>query len=277
MAVAPEQGVLPDPGRQLFSNQGDVLVSTDEGVVYTLRFGGSVFGTGEELTAGAPDDAEKKADEKAGAAKDKDKEKAKKAEGTTENRFVRVTAPSTRRLIAKPKPDDSKPKDVATAKPGEPLEIPAHTVRARPQGSQVHRRAEGSQGEGRARAEGLREEDRRRQEEGPGAYRPVRRLVLRDAGRQLPLDQPRPRRPRQAQESRLGHSARRGTAYRSPAAARRCPARSRRSSRERVRPVSEMLVVKISSACASGLWRNPLRFPFRLVNERVFFTSLTRK
>ena len=77
---------------QLVSNQGDVRVYTDEGVVYTLRFGEVIFGTGEELTAGAPDDAEKKADEKAGAAKDKEKEKAKKAEGTTENRFVWVTA-----------------------------------------------------------------------------------------------------------------------------------------------------------------------------------------
>ena len=56
---------------QLLSNQGDVRVYTDEGVVYTLRFGEVVFGTGDELTAGLPDDAEKKADDK--NAKDKAK------------------------------------------------------------------------------------------------------------------------------------------------------------------------------------------------------------
>ncbi len=44
----------------LFSDQGDVIVTTDEGVVYTLRYGGPVFATGDELTAGEPDDAEKK-------------------------------------------------------------------------------------------------------------------------------------------------------------------------------------------------------------------------
>ena len=73
---------------QLLSNQGDVRVSTDEGVVYTLRFGEVFFGTGDELTAGTPDDAEKKASDKTGS---KEKDKTKKAEGTTENRFLMVT------------------------------------------------------------------------------------------------------------------------------------------------------------------------------------------
>ena len=44
----------------LFSDQGDVLVSTDEGVVYTLRYGGPVFAEGEDLTVGTADDEEKK-------------------------------------------------------------------------------------------------------------------------------------------------------------------------------------------------------------------------
>ena len=34
--------------RGLFSDQGDVLVSTDEGVVYTLRYGGPIFAEGDE-------------------------------------------------------------------------------------------------------------------------------------------------------------------------------------------------------------------------------------
>ena len=37
------------------------VVYTDEGVVYTLRFGEVVFASGDELTAGTPDEAEKKA------------------------------------------------------------------------------------------------------------------------------------------------------------------------------------------------------------------------
>ncbi len=83
---------------QLLSNQGDVRVYTDEGVVYTLRYGGSVFGAGDELTAGLADDAEKKADAK-------DKEKAKKAEGTTENRYLMVTVSFDPSLITKSKPE----------------------------------------------------------------------------------------------------------------------------------------------------------------------------
>lgn len=104
---------------QLMSNQGDVLVLTDEGIVYTLRFGEVIFGTGDELTAGTPDDAEKKADEKAAA---KDKEKAKKAEGTTENRFVWVTANFDPEMIAKP--ESMKPKEQPLLHPGELPEIP---------------------------------------------------------------------------------------------------------------------------------------------------------
>jgi len=107
---------------QLLSNQGDVRVYTDEGVVYTLRFGEVFFGTGDELTAGTPDEAEKKASEKTGS---QEKEKTKKAEGTTENRFVMVTVAFDPTLIPKPKSDDDKEKEQPAAKPGQPLEVPA--------------------------------------------------------------------------------------------------------------------------------------------------------
>jgi len=108
---------------QLLSNQGDVRVYTDEGVVYTLRFGEVFFGTGDELTAGAPDDAEKKVSDKTGS---KEKDKTKKAEGTTENRFVMVTVAFDPTLIPKPKSDDDKKKEQPAAKPGQPLEVPAN-------------------------------------------------------------------------------------------------------------------------------------------------------
>lgn len=69
----------------LYSNQGDVVVSTDEGAVYTLRFGEVVVATGTELTAGADESASKEKDEA------KSKESAKKQEGASENRYVMLT------------------------------------------------------------------------------------------------------------------------------------------------------------------------------------------
>ena len=82
---------------QLLSNQGDVRVYTEDGVVYTLRFGEVTFGTGDELSAGTPDDAEKK-DEPA------KKGEEKKAEGSTENRYVMVTVAFDPALIPEPTP-----------------------------------------------------------------------------------------------------------------------------------------------------------------------------
>jgi len=92
---------------QLLSNQGDVRVYTDEGVVYTLRFGEVTFGTGDDLSAGSPDDAQTKDDEP----KDNEAEKAKDEDhkGATENRYVMVTVSFDPELIPKPKTDE-KPK-----------------------------------------------------------------------------------------------------------------------------------------------------------------------
>jgi hypothetical protein len=89
----------------LFSDQGDVIVTTDEGLVYTLRYGGPVFATGDELTAGAPDDAEKKDEPKKPGAK---KDEPKKAEGTQENRYLIVTVSFDQDII--PKPEKPAPK-----------------------------------------------------------------------------------------------------------------------------------------------------------------------
>jgi hypothetical protein len=100
----------------LLSNQGDVRVYTDEGVVYTLRFGEVFFGRGDELSAGTPDDAEKKADEKDGKKDDKDK---KKSEGTTENRYLMVTVSFDPELIPRPKPVEDPARKDQAVKPGE--------------------------------------------------------------------------------------------------------------------------------------------------------------
>ncbi|GAC1469961.1 MAG: hypothetical protein NVSMB9_14450 [Isosphaeraceae bacterium] len=81
----------------IFSNQGDVIVSTDEGAVYTLRFGEVVFSSGEQLEAGG---------------KDEGKKTSSKAEGTTESRYLMVTVAFDPKLIPQPE------------KPSEALSIP---------------------------------------------------------------------------------------------------------------------------------------------------------
>lgn len=95
----------------LYSNQGDVIVRTDEGAVYTLRFGEVVFGAGEAVTAG----------------KDEGKADAKKADGgTTENRFLMVTVGFDPTLLPEPeKPTEvlSIPDDPFQKAPDDPKRI----------------------------------------------------------------------------------------------------------------------------------------------------------
>ncbi len=102
----------------LYSDQGNVIVGTDEGVVYTLRYGGPVFSEGEELTRGEADDAPKKPDEKAKTAKDE----AGKKQGTQENRFLMVTVTFDPSLVQKPESMEPKP----VVKPTGPVELPAN-------------------------------------------------------------------------------------------------------------------------------------------------------
>jgi hypothetical protein len=77
-----------------YSNQGDVIASTDEGAVYTLRFGEVFFATGDDLTAGGVDEG-------------KEKDATKKAEGSAENRFLLVTVAFDPSLV----PEPAKPKE----------------------------------------------------------------------------------------------------------------------------------------------------------------------
>jgi hypothetical protein len=105
----------------LYSDQGDVSIGTDEGVVYTLRYGGPVFAEGDELVVGAPDNAEQKKD--AGAAQDKEKkDKEKKPGGAQENRYLMVTVAFDPSLIEKPESMQPKPKPVV--KPEAPVTLP---------------------------------------------------------------------------------------------------------------------------------------------------------
>jgi hypothetical protein len=107
------KGFYPSPDGKLLSNQGDVLVETEEGVVYTLRFGEVNFATGEELSAGSEEDTAK--DAAKGKAKD-----AKKAEGSTESRYLMVTASFDPSLIPEPKKVAEVP---PTTLPAEPFQL----------------------------------------------------------------------------------------------------------------------------------------------------------
>ena len=98
----------------LYSNKGQVTVSTDEGVAYTLRYGEVVFATGNELSAGTEPSKEAKALGKA---------TEKGNEGTSEGRYLFVTATFDPALLPPPKPptsdDDRFPDDPFAYEEGE--------------------------------------------------------------------------------------------------------------------------------------------------------------
>ncbi|MDR3638726.1 MAG: DUF4340 domain-containing protein [Isosphaeraceae bacterium] len=106
----------------LYSNQGDVVVSTDEGVVYTLRFGEVVVATGLELTAGGDESASKEKDPS------KSKDAAKKSDGASENRYVMVTVAFDPSLLPAEHPPEPEgpltiPDDPFQKKPDDPKRV----------------------------------------------------------------------------------------------------------------------------------------------------------
>ena len=108
------KGFYPTSDGQIYSNQGDVIVKTDEGAVYTLRFGEVLFATGDLLTAGGDE------------AKGKGKAAEKKAEGSTENRFLMVTVAFDPTLVPEPeKPKETPviPDDPFQKPPGDPKRV----------------------------------------------------------------------------------------------------------------------------------------------------------
>ena len=99
---------------QLLSNQGDVRVYCDDGVVYTLRFGEVAVGVGDDLTRGDADDEEKKAAP--------DAKGENKSQPAGDNRYVMVTAAFDKALIPAPKDETQ-----AGAAPA-PGELPADVI-----------------------------------------------------------------------------------------------------------------------------------------------------
>lgn len=86
---------------ELLSNEGSVVLSTDDGIRYTIRFGEVTFATGEALTSGSGEDKKMAGEELV----EKD---AQAKKGETESRFVIVTTQFDPDLI----PTGAKPGDV---------------------------------------------------------------------------------------------------------------------------------------------------------------------
>jgi hypothetical protein len=102
---------------QLLSNQGDVRVYCDDGVVYTLRFGEVALGVGEELTRGESDEDAKDTDV------DAEKKDEEKSQPAGDNRYLMVTAAFDKSLIPEPK-DESRPE----SEPPAPGELPEDVI-----------------------------------------------------------------------------------------------------------------------------------------------------
>lgn len=102
------------------SNEGETIAESDGGIVYTLRFGGVILGTGDEVTAG--DDKEKAVADEKKDAKDKKDEK-NGPEKVQANRFLLVSVdfdeskfPPIEAPAATPaKPEEAKPEEAKPA------------------------------------------------------------------------------------------------------------------------------------------------------------------
>jgi hypothetical protein len=102
----------------VFSSKGEVLVTTDEGILYTLRFGEILLATGNELSAGTEPSKSAKALEKAGG---------KPSDETSEGRYLFVTAAFDPALLPPPPPptpDDQFPDDPFAYAEGETTKLP---------------------------------------------------------------------------------------------------------------------------------------------------------
>ena len=82
------RGFYPTADGGLLSNEGEVLVRTTEGVVYTLRFGEIVYGRGEAIVIG-------------------DETSDEKETGAGENRYVFITAEFDQSMFPEPSSDDT--------------------------------------------------------------------------------------------------------------------------------------------------------------------------
>ncbi len=137
----------------LFSNKGVVTIATDEGVVYTLRYGEVVFATGNELSAGTEPTKQAKGLAKA------TKDPAKGAEGTSEGRYLFATASFDPALLPPPKPsadeDDKFPDDPFSREPGEAASLVTESPAAKAKAEKARAERDRQVAEGQKRAKEL--------------------------------------------------------------------------------------------------------------------------
>ncbi len=105
----------------LVSNQGEIQVGTDQGVVYVLRFGEVTVADGEELSAGTADDSEQTPNSGSDGKTKESEKPAKKPGSGTEGRFLFVTTRFDADLVVPPRELDV---DRTTALPGDPFRLP---------------------------------------------------------------------------------------------------------------------------------------------------------
>jgi hypothetical protein len=124
----------------MLPSKGEVLITTDEGIVYTLRFGEVLVASGNELSAGTEPSKSSKALERAAN---------KGSEGSSEGRYLFVTAAFDPALLPPPAPteDDKFPDDPFAYEPGEEKKLgPSLASRARAEKLQKERDEEIVQG-----------------------------------------------------------------------------------------------------------------------------------
>lgn len=127
------RGFYPTKSGEVVSNDGEAVIETRDGIVYTLRFGGIIAGKGDEVTAGTKDEKaiapEKEKKDEKDAKKDEKAGKEEKAEekklDVQENRFLLVTVSFDKTKFPEiPDPPaeakEAKPADAKDAKPAEP-------------------------------------------------------------------------------------------------------------------------------------------------------------
>ncbi|QDV35093.1 DUF4340 domain-containing protein [Tautonia plasticadhaerens] len=126
------KGFYPTQQGDLLSNEGSVAVSTDEGIVYTLRFGEITLAAGDELTAGVGEDRDESAEGEAEGEAEPKGESAEQEDDAeadqTEGRYLIVSVSFDPALI--PEEDEGSdapemPDDVFARAPDDPARVEA--------------------------------------------------------------------------------------------------------------------------------------------------------
>lgn len=111
---------------ELLSNEGSIKLSTNAGLVYTLRFGEVTFASGDALTSGTGEDKKMAGEDLVKKSEDPSTKDQTTKKGETESRFVIVTVAFDPSLIpVETKPADALPDDVFAREADDPVRVEA--------------------------------------------------------------------------------------------------------------------------------------------------------